>query len=593
MSRGLRAMERVAPVCCGLAAVATLLVLASRDYPLVGHDFSYFIPRLVDTDLYVRINGLAIQWYTPSFGGGLPAFPNPQHLEYSLLQALLYVTSPWAAIVLATAIVSGLGYAACYRFLSRTLGFAPIPSALGGVFFTGNGFYIEHLVVGHLGFHLFPLSAVILLVLANRTRAVLANACLVALCVAMIVYQAGAYLLFIVAGTIVVCAEVVYLVDRSRIDWARAAGAAAAAAPLSIAMAAPKFLAMQAFTRHFPREIADSYAAGTLHRLAGLAAQLAGGMALIPAVVAAGLSPQQVDGALIRLTGASFHVWELDTGLSPVLTAVLLIGLIRFIASARKRGLPPLPPGTASALIVLGVTLWLVVETTIAKGLVYPVLKQLPILRSMHVNTRFAAVFILPLTIVGAALLHRWYASRPPAWQAAAVLGAALTAPLIYLVLPPVTYLWHFDVTQSTRDHQRIRQGERLPIVRIGDIYDFQTLSAQASSVRPYEPLFGYYLETFTPSIHAGDIHDEDRGTLNMTNPASLVFPELNGLRPFDRIRASDRRNLERFAARQDTEWNIPPFFRWLNLLAVAAFAASVGIPLLGTLRRSRTSRRP
>ena len=67
-------MERVAPVCCGLAAVATLLGLASRDYPLVGHDFSYFIPRLVDTDLYVRINGLAIQWYTPSFGGGLPAF---------------------------------------------------------------------------------------------------------------------------------------------------------------------------------------------------------------------------------------------------------------------------------------------------------------------------------------------------------------------------------------------------------------------------------------------------------------------------------------------------------------------------------------
>ena len=173
------------------------------------------------------------------------------------------------------------------------------------------------------------------------------------------------------------------------------------------------------------------------------------------------------------------------------------------------------------------------------------------------------------------------------------MLFRSLAAPLIYLVLPPVTYLWYFDVTQSTRDHQRIRQGERLPIVRIGDIYDFQTLSAQASSVRPYEPLFGYYLETFTPAIHAGDIHDEDRGTLNMTNPASLVFPELNGLRPFDRIRASDRRNLERFAARQDTDWNIPPFFRWLNLLAVAALAASVGIPLLGTLRRSSTPRRP
>ena len=593
MDRTSELLDRAAPVLCGTVVVTALLVVASRDYPAVGADFAYYIARLLDTDLYLRINGLVIQWYTPSFGGGLPAFPNPQHLQYSLLQALLYVTGPWTAVLLATAIVCALGYTACYRFLSRTLGFARIPSALAGVFFIGNGFYIQHLVVGHVGFQLFPLSGVVLHVLANRTRTVLANACLTALCVAMIAYQAGFYLMFIVAGTLVVCAEVVYLLDRRRIDWTRAARAGAVAVPLSIAMAAPKILAMQALMGRFPREMADTYPVGVLHGLVGFAAQLAGGMTMIPAMIAVGLPAQKLDGALIKLTGSSFHLWELDTGLSPVLAAVLLIGLIRFAISARTRGLPPVPPGTAPMLIALGVTVWLVIEATLAKGFVYPVLRQLPVLRSMHVNSRFAAIFILPLTIVGAALLHRWYGKRPPATQVAAVLCVALASPFIYLALPHGTYLWYFDLTQSVRDHERIRHGERFPVTRIDDIYDFQTFSTQSSSLHPYEPMFGYFLETFAPSTRVGGIYQEQDGRLNMTNPASFVFPELNGLQPFDRIRAVDRPELERFAARHQQDWRIPPAFRWLNLVAIAALAACVGIPVAGAIRRSSRRRRP
>src|SRR5262245_38266301 len=82
-----------------LVVIAVFLVhYMNRAYPMVGHDFSYFIPRLIDTHLHYRINGLAIQWYTPSFGGGLPAYANPQHIQFSLPQFLLFVFNPWHAI---------------------------------------------------------------------------------------------------------------------------------------------------------------------------------------------------------------------------------------------------------------------------------------------------------------------------------------------------------------------------------------------------------------------------------------------------------------------------------------------------------------
>jgi hypothetical protein len=82
-------------VACGVVLAAIVLLNVGRDYPAVGHDFRYYIPRLLDTDLHIRINGMAVQWYTPTFGGGVPAFPNPQHLQHSVLQALTYFVNPY------------------------------------------------------------------------------------------------------------------------------------------------------------------------------------------------------------------------------------------------------------------------------------------------------------------------------------------------------------------------------------------------------------------------------------------------------------------------------------------------------------------
>ena len=71
-----------------LAITIFLIAFLNLGYPLVGHDYGYFVPHLLDTDIHYKTNGLNIQWYTPSWGGGLPAYPNPQHIQFSLPQLL-------------------------------------------------------------------------------------------------------------------------------------------------------------------------------------------------------------------------------------------------------------------------------------------------------------------------------------------------------------------------------------------------------------------------------------------------------------------------------------------------------------------------
>lgn len=580
-------MKRL-PILCTVAAVAAGVASAWRDWPLVGHDYRYFVPRLLDTDLHLRLNGLAVQWYTPGFGGGLPAFPNPQHLQYSLPQALTFLVDPWQAIILSAVVYAAIGAYAMHRVLSRTLGFGVLASALGVLFWIGNGFLIERMIVGHVGFQVFPLGAALLDAFIDRRRAMAANGSIVALVAAAMLYQAGFFTLVLLALSLLLTLLVIELLRRGQVTPARLAGVLAIGAPLAAVMCAPKIYATLALMSHFPRLAADVFEIGPLQALAGLAAQLIGPMTAVPVLLLTGLDPTYVSTALLKLTGASVRVgmWEVDAGLSPVLLVFLAAGAIGAARTVARDGIPAVDRRTKWIVAALIVTTWMTIEMTLARGLVYPLLRHLPILSSLHVNHRYAAAFIMPLVIVGALVIDRWSATAGRRFQMAA-LTLALAAPFAYLAFPARVHLRTFDMTQSRADWSRIRSGERFPVARIEHVDDHDALSRHASSALPYEPLFGYVLEAFTPQFQVGDVHQVGGGAFNMTNPASLVFPELNGLRPFDRIAATDAPSLEAFIERrQPAAWRVPALFSILNTLALVTLAASVGVLVAASARR-------
>ena len=570
-------MTRLLPIACGGVLISTILAIVGRDAPLVGHDYRYFLPRLIDTDLHLRLNGLAVQWYTPTFGGGLPAFPNPQHLQYSLVQMLTLVMNPWMAVQATTAVAAFIGLLTLFLFARRELQLAPVAATLGALFFVGNGFYIEHLIVGHLGFQLFPLGAVMLYALAGRGHSVRSGAAALALAVTLMIYHAGFFLVLVLSLSVALTLAMLAVIRPGTVVVARTITTIALGMVLAGGMCAAKTFATWSLMQQFPRTAGDVFAIGPLQALAGLGAQLAGGMVLVPLFALLGLDVVRVSPALLKLTGADVRIgiWEVDTGLSPVLIAALVWGVYGVIRHARQHGWSRFSLEQRVALVVLCLGTWLAVEMTLARGLAYPFLKSLPVLNSLHVNHRVAAVFILPLSIAGALIIDRRPALRAGRGGASLIV-LALLAPAAYFALPSSVHFRSFDTSQTTADYGSVRAGERFAVAQVIAASDAEALSAHASSLQPYEPLFGYANEAFAPQVQPGDVRLIDGGYLNMTNPVSLVFPKLSGLRPFERIRAGDRASLDAFVARRQPEWPVPMTAKVLEWLAALSLAATL-----------------
>ena len=140
-----------------------LIVYANSTYPYIGHDFSYFLPRLLDSFLYYKMNGFSIQWYTPTFGGGFPAYPNPQHTQFTLPQLYMLVINPWWATLATSGTFILIGFFSTYYFFRSILKFSPLTSSLGTILFNINGFIFSRTLVGHLGYLTFPLFPILLI----------------------------------------------------------------------------------------------------------------------------------------------------------------------------------------------------------------------------------------------------------------------------------------------------------------------------------------------------------------------------------------------------------------------------------------------
>lgn len=574
---------------CGGCITLIILAIMHRDYPLVGHDYAYFIPRILDTYLHMRLNGLLAQWYTPSFGSGLPAFPNPQHLQYSIVQGTSFFLNPWAAVLASTAIISLAGYYFFYRFLTERLELDWKAGTLGAIFFLGNGFYIEHLIAGQLGYQLFPLSAVLLFAITDRQRRPVVNAALIALIIAMMIHQAGFYLIVILFLSMGMTLPLLHIYRPGILACGRLFRTAILAGILCSALAASKVHAAMSFMQHFPREVFDSYDIGLLQAFGGVVAQLLGVMGLGPILVILGHDPGIITGVLVNLSGAPYGIWETDIGLSPVLFLYLTAGAVQSMPSL-FHPLKKVDRSRAVGVLILVLAVWVTLEFALTKGIVYGTTKHLPVLRSLHINVRFVAAFIIPLVVVAAFQMHRFLAGDRSTLRFPVSVLLSILALFSYFLLSPPVHQRFFDTGDSNNSYAKIHSGKIFPVTEIAEVDVWQGFSENASSIKPYEPIFGYRLEEFNPEVHPGSVFETDDGYFNMTNPAGFVFPDVNNTRPFERIRVSERDKLEEFVHRRRPGWDMPVTQKVLNVLSLAALITALVVFLLAALEKRSSS---
>jgi hypothetical protein len=547
-----------------LVIVLFLIQYANASYPLVGHDYRQCIPNLIDSYLYYKVNGLSIEWYTPNFGGGLPAYPNPLQMQFSLLQLVTWFINPYAAVFVSMAIYIAIGFYVTYLFLHHVIELKPFSAILGADFFLINGFLIERVVVGHDNFLTFPLIIIPVLAIFNPKLPKWIASALISVTGAVLVYSGGVYISVIALFSTLMIVPIMYFLKPGLFSWRRMLPVLLWGGILTALLCGSKLYATAAYMRFFPRTAHDQFLVNWITGLGGMIFQMVGTLNFYPILALIHKTSASYTVRLIAWTKTPYSFWELDSSIAPGLLFLIVYGVL--MALFRKPQIEQ--RNIIIKKIIAGIALLfaiiLATEFSIAKGILYEQLSQLPVLMSLHANTRFAASFILPLAIIGAKVfdvcIAKWKSNIKTFVVFALLSGISLASMWSYYLMPLDIQARFFDIHSMITTYNRISAGETFPVRQIvPDMNDYEVFMFNSSNTtHHYDALFGNNNVLLTTLVHEGSVFEVQDGYYNMTNPSGLIFPEVNSTILFERIPVSDYKKLVDFINHRPSDWRLP-----------------------------------
>lgn len=547
-----------------LVIVLFLVQYANASYPLVGHDYRQCIPNLIDSYLYYKVSGLGIEWYTPNFGGGLPAYPNPLQMQFSLLQLVTWFTNPYAAVFISMAIYITIGFYVTYLFLERILGCRPLSAILGADFFLINGFLIERVVVGHDNFLTFPLIIIPVFAILNPRLPKWIAGVLISIIGAVLVYSGGVYIAIICLYSALIIIPLVYFFKPGLFSWRRMLAVLIWGGILTALLCGSKLYATAEYMRFFPRTAHDRFLVNWITGLRGLILQLVGTMNWYPILALIHKTSASYVVRLTAWTKTPYGFWELDSSIAPGLLILLVLGVFMVLSRKPQIEKKDILIKKIIASVCLLFAIILAAEFSTAKGFLYEQISQLPVLMSLHADTRFAASFILPLAILGAKVFDSWTAKWKSGIRTFVVFcflsGISLASMWSYYLMPLDIQNRFYDIRSMIKTYNRIAAGETFPVKQIvPDMNDYEVFMFGSSNTNHhYDTLFGDNNVLLTTLVHEGSVFTIYDGYFNMTNPSSLLFPEINGVTQFERIPVSNKKKLLDFINHRPSDWKLP-----------------------------------
>ncbi|MGC6519119.1 MAG: hypothetical protein ACON37_03725 [Candidatus Puniceispirillaceae bacterium] len=566
-----------------LASLTGLFVLSQRLIMLTGHDYAYFLPRLLDNHLFYAANGLAWKEYTASFCAGIFEFANPQSLTLSLPQLLTSLLGPVTGIRLTFVIAASASGAGLYG-CARMSGLPQMSAAIAGLMIAFSGFLISRMIVGHVTFFNFGLAPLVALLLlagaqamasGRRTNAMLFGG-LASLAGTSIIYGGGGVILPQIAMTILLLVMVCGgFSHRATVSL----GFFGAVAVATLLMAGPKLEAMLAVTGNLPR---DFYPLPGFKPL-DLIIVLAQSLFWVP-------DAGYLDSLLVnRLFTLPWVSW--DNSASPIWALVVIGGMISGYRAGKAR-LTDVFRLFDRGLAQNGVLAILLVFP-LAINVYHPdwndLLKAVPIIGSSSNLVRWLVIY-LPLLCLGAGWSWR-HLEKPH------------VVPLLGLLLVLVFYqAWvqrEMNMESNPYDPELVATPWELaepkaikevgaPIAtdkngnrRVIQSTKFDHIFTRGSSnALCYEPMFGYRLEALQKNhlrISTINVPDDD-GFLVLKNPACYVYPGENECRPGTHFKATEWDRVKRFVNYQDFGAHVPMHRRVLNWLGGLSLLLVVGL---------------
>ncbi len=566
---------------------AVFVAYMGRIFPIIGHDFSYFMPRLIDTYLHYSINGLGIQWYTPSFGGGVPAYANPQSIQFSLVQLLTSFVNPWLATVFATIIHIFVGFFASYFFFKNLINLDWATSLLGALLFVVNGFYIQHISVGHIGFLGFTLLPVILYFLFRKTQSYVIEGILISIVLALIFYSAGIYIFVIFIFSLSLLIPLLYVFRSHLFNWKLLGLRGLIGVSWAFGLVLSKLWAMLAFTKLFPREISYYIQSSWIDGLSSIVGQLLGTMTMAPFYWLTEKSLVPFSTYFSKWIGEGHKLWEYDVSISPVLWFLIALGVFWVLIDIKNP--KKLTFQQHMAVLVLILALVLTTSAITTKGFIYDFLKQLPGFKSLNVTLRYTAAFIFPLSLIGAISYNRLIINANDRKRE---LMLILFSIIVFIFLLPYfrvpekyTGQW-FDAQNLIDTYYSIKNGNSPMVNQILDVRDTETIPNEASNIYPHDPIFGYAADKFHPEISVGPVGQVENGYFNINNASGLLYPAINHTRPFERIKIEDKKAFNDFVQRRQPEWKRPAGQYVADLISIFCLCATIVMFILAIYKK-------
>ncbi|MBC8157786.1 MAG: hypothetical protein H8E94_00480 [Alphaproteobacteria bacterium] len=522
-----------------------------------GHDFSYFLPKMLDAYLFFKQNGVALQEYTAAYCAGIFVFANPQSSSFSLPQLFMFLVNPVDAVRLTFVLSSVFGGAGIF-LCARRFDLPVAASSLGAVIYMFSGFLIVRMMVGHLVHYnlLFaPLIAWLILQaihLHSRKQYVYWGAMLsgAALIISYTIYAGIGVLLpqfLVVIGFL----AILYAIRQRSII----AGIVSLAIAVGGAMvlSAPKIEASLALLGNFPR---DQY------KLPGF-----GPFDLLNYLAQATFYVPSADTLNASLQNKTFIMgWhEFYIGLTPFIAILLIFPL--FLSSVRDKIRSAIGNNKWATVFVVAYLL-----LPAAFNLHTPhwsnLLESLPVIGQSSNMLRWSVLYI-PLFALVAALLWKYGAvSQTKGAIVISSLIVAMTLFQVFVVTRELKPELSYNPSEIVAAWKAIETGATHipPIGAIGLFIkkspDGRAFAQRAprmdhsfikgtSNALCYEPIFGYRLEKYPfGRLRPGRVLRVDRGGyFNFKNPACYVYPKENGCLPGDHFRADQERLLSDFTA--------------------------------------------
>lgn len=552
----------------------------NQAYPLVGHDFSYFFPRLLAGKWHFLAQGFSPFRYAAHLCGGFPVYGNPHDVFYSLTQLLSLFADLWTAVQLSIVVALIAGYIGWFRFGRDILRLSPQWSHALSLIIIANGYYFMHMIVGHLSYHTLPLAGWFLWFLFDHRKETLSlliiRSAAVALLGAYVLFAAGYFVLLLTGLTALLLLPIDLLNGtepvRSRLlQLGKRLGTQGIAFLL---LCSGKLVAIVSLMRFFPRStVFDTFAEGT------------SGLFFI--IKSFFVLPQ---GTYLFSDGIDkWGIHEYSMFLSPLV-------LIGCVFALRQWGLARKTMKPVRFWLMALYALLLIVffaELSTGHGILVDWLGHMPIFSSLRVTVRFLYVPALLLSMAAVVGLSRLSIRRPslivPVTGAVTILSFLVAyVPLLneasLLLTLPYDQVQK-QIQESSYLNQSVNTVRLLPEAMPSDL---QAVLSASTSPGCYEPLLKD--STLRKPLTEGLTATVTHGFYNITNPACLQYPDENNCAPGDLIAETDSDNFQRFTNGLPVTWQTSTLQRIADAVSVLTLIAAVLLciwPFMGSSVRS------